>query len=159
MKPRIYIETSAVSYLTARPSRDFLTVARQEFTRQWWDFKGLRFDPIISGLVISEISKGNPDAAFKRAQACEGLEVLQVTDEAITLAAELIRLKAIPEQEPEDALHIAIAALSDIQFIASWNFSHMVGPEPKFRLQTQLKELGFNVPLLATPQDLLEVLK
>jgi hypothetical protein len=82
-----------------------------------------------------------------------------VTDEAITLAAELIRLKAIPEHEPEDALHIAIAALSDIQFIASWNFSHMVGPEPKFRLQTQLRELGFNVPLLATPQDLLEVLK
>jgi PIN domain len=159
LKPRIYIETSAVSYLTARPSRDFLTVARQEFTRQWWELKGTRFDAVISGLVISEIGRGNPDAAFKRAQACEGLEVLKITDEAITLSTELIRLKAIPEQEPEDALHIAIAALSDIQFIASWNFSHLVGPEPKFRLQTQLKELGYQVPLLATPQDLLEVLR
>jgi hypothetical protein len=159
MKPRVYVETSVISYLTARPSRDFLVVARQEFTRQWWELREHAFDAVISGLVIGEIGRGDPGAALRRAQVCEGLECLQVSEEATALAQELIRLKAIPEQEPEDATHIAVAALSNIQFIASWNFSHLVGPEAKFRLQTQLKDMGYRVPLLATPEELLEVLK
>lgn len=92
--------------------------------------------------MVSEIARGDPNAAYKRAQVCEGLECLQVSTQATAQAEELIRLKAIPEQEPEDAKHIAIARLSNIQFIASWNFSHLVGPEAKFRLQTQLKDLG-----------------
>jgi hypothetical protein len=159
MKPRVYVETSVISYLTARPNRDFLVLARQEFTRQWWELRHNSFDAVISNLVVSEIARGDPHAAYKRAQVCEGLECLQVSPQATALAEELIRLKAIPEQEPEDATHIAIATLSNIQFIASWNFSHLVGPEAKFRLQTQLKDLGYPVALLATPEELLEVLK
>jgi len=159
MKPRVYVETSVISYLTARPSRDFLVVARQAFTRQWWEIRSERFDAVISGMVISEISRGDPSAALRRAQMCDGLESLVVDDKAIALAEQLIQLKAIPEQEPEDAMHIAVAVLNNIQFIASWNFSHLVGPEAKFRLQTQLKDLGYPVPLLATPEELLEVLR
>jgi hypothetical protein len=146
-------------YLTARLSRDFLVIARQEFTREWWELRFERFDAVISGMVISEISRGDPTAAMRRAQVCEGLESLIVDDRATALAEELIRLKAIPAQEPEDATHIAVAALNNIQFIASWNFSHLVGPEAKFRLQTLLKDLGYPVPLLATPEELLEVLR
>ena len=110
-------------------------------------------------MVISEISRGDPGAALRRAQLCEGLESLIVDEKATALAQQLIHLKAIPEQEPEDATHIAVATLNNIQFIASWNFSHLVGPEAKFKLQTQLKDLGYPVPLLATPEDLLEVLR
>ena len=159
MKPRVYVETSVISYLTSRPSRDFLVVARQEFSRQWWELRFERFDAVISGMVTSEISRGDPGAALRRAQLCEGLESLIVDEKATALAQQLIQLKAIPEQEPEDATHIAVAALNNIQFIASWNFSHLVGPEAKFKLQTQLKDLGYPVPLLATPEDLLEVLR
>ena len=134
-------------------------VARQEFSRQWWELRFERFDAVISGMVISEISRGDPGAALRRAQLCEGLESLIVDEKATALAQQLIHLKAIPEQEPEDATHIAVATLNNIQFIASWNFSHLVGPEAKFKLQTQLKDLGYPVPLLATPEDLLEVLR
>ena len=134
-------------------------MARQEFSRQWWELRFERFDAVISGMVTSEISRGDPGAALRRAQLCEGLESLIVDEKATALAQQLIQLKAIPEQEPEDATHIAVAALNNIQFIASWNFSHLVGPEAKFKLQTQLKDLGYPVPLLATPEDLLEVLR
>lgn len=37
MKPLVYVETSIVSYLTARPSRELVTAARQTWTREWWD--------------------------------------------------------------------------------------------------------------------------
>ncbi|MGI0482747.1 hypothetical protein ACN4EE_18425 [Geminocystis sp. CENA526] len=35
MKPSVYIETSVVSYLTARPSRDLISASRQ----QTWNCK------------------------------------------------------------------------------------------------------------------------
>lgn len=36
MKKRIYIETSVVSYLTARPSREIMIAGHQEATRDIW---------------------------------------------------------------------------------------------------------------------------
>ncbi len=74
MKPRIYIETSVIGYLTSRPSRDFTSVTRQEFTRQWWDLCHSAFDPVISTLVMREISRGDTNAAQKRIAVCAELE-------------------------------------------------------------------------------------
>ena len=158
MKPRIYIETSVISYLTSRPSRDFTSVTRQEFTRQWWDLCHSAFDPVISTLVMREVSRGDANAAKKRIEACAGLECLRVTDEAIELAQRLMREGLVPLTEPEDATHIALASTEKLDYIATWNFTHMVGPQQKFKLQLRLNEWGCHVPLLATPEDLLEIL-
>ncbi len=158
MKPKIYVETSVISYLTARASRDFATVARQEFSRQWWDRRGETYQVSISTLVLQEISKGDVNAASRRLAVCEGLDCLRVDRRAIELARRLLADGMIPKTEAEDALHIALATTSRMDYIASWNFAHLVGPGPKFRLQTHLAKLGFARPLLATPEELLEVL-
>ncbi len=36
-KLKVYIESSVISYLTARPSRDIIVAAYQEITRKWWE--------------------------------------------------------------------------------------------------------------------------
>jgi hypothetical protein len=66
--------------------------------------------------------------------------------------------KAIPADEEEDAVHIALATLSGVEFIATWNFAHMVSPAAKYRLQKHIDFLGYACPLLATPEELLETL-
>ena len=76
----------------------------------------------------------------------------------MALAARLITEGVVPRTEPEDALHIALAAIHKMDYLASWNFAHLVGPGPKFALQTRLAQLGYTPPLLATPEELLEVL-
>jgi len=51
-----------------------------------------------------------------------------------------------------------LATLSRSDFIATWNFAHLVGPVAKFRLQTAIQNMGFPPPILATPEELLETL-
>jgi len=36
MKPKVYVETSTISYVVARPSRDLIIAANQQVTREWW---------------------------------------------------------------------------------------------------------------------------
>jgi hypothetical protein len=79
MKSKIYLETTIVSYLTARASRDLVLAAHQQLTREWWEIRS-RFDLFISELVLREISSGDIDAASRRHKAVEGLDTLAMNE-------------------------------------------------------------------------------
>ncbi|HYN77430.1 MAG TPA: hypothetical protein VES73_06535 [Lamprocystis sp. (in: g-proteobacteria)] len=78
MKPTIYLETSVVSYLTSRPSRDLVTAARQQITREWWELAPDYWHIAISDLVIEEAARGDPSAATLRLQTLQELPVLAI---------------------------------------------------------------------------------
>lgn len=63
MKKKVYIETSIISYLTAKPSRNLLTTAWQSITNEWWDNRRNQFDIFISELVKEEAKHRDPTAA------------------------------------------------------------------------------------------------
>ena len=112
MKPRVYVEASVISYLTSRPSENLRNAARQLSCRLWWELRTSEFDPFISRLVLDEASRGDPVAAERRLQICEGVSLLSESDQARHLAERLISAGAVPPTEPEDAMHVAIATLS-----------------------------------------------
>lgn len=153
---RVYVETSFVSYLTARPSSNITLLARQQAAHAVWALQGEKYRAYISELVIDEITRGDVRAAQQRVEACDAVTVLPITSQANALANELISKRVIPATEPEDALHIAVATLEKMDYILSFNFSHMVGAEAKFALQTAIAQLGYKPPLLVTAGDLLE---
>jgi predicted nucleic acid-binding protein len=155
---RIYFETSFFGYLTSRPSRDLLKAARQQVTLDLWDLRGAAFTPLISGLVLQEAARGDPQAALLRLQACEQADRLQISLEAQNLGQRLMDAGAVPQTEPEDALHLALATLAQVDYIVTWNFKHMVGPSAKAQLVRHIERLGYTAPLLATPEELLEEL-
>ena len=64
IKPKVYIETTVISYLVARPSSDVTATARQQATRQLWEEYSDNFEFLISDIVISEAIGG--DAASTR---------------------------------------------------------------------------------------------
>ena len=66
MKPKIYIESSVISYLTSRTSRDLVTAACQQLTTDWWEVKKSNYSLFVSQPVISEASDGDQQAAKKR---------------------------------------------------------------------------------------------
>jgi predicted nucleic acid-binding protein len=159
MNPIVYIETSVVSYLTARPSRDLVIAARQMWTREWWELASQSWTLRISDLVLEEASRGDSGAAALRIEALRGIEALPITPEAEILAARLIERQALPPTEPEDALHVALATVSAAHYLVTWNFAHWVGPDTKLKLLDTLRACGYCPPLLTTPEELLEIMK
>jgi hypothetical protein len=76
MKPRVYLETTIASYLTARSSSDLLLAAHQQLTMEWWAQHRQRFEVFVSDLVLLEVSRGDRAAASKRLAELAGISVL-----------------------------------------------------------------------------------
>ena len=158
MKPRIYVETSVISYLAARPSADAINAIRQHFSYQLWQKRG-EVQLVLSDAVLAEVQIGNEEAVGNRLIYSNQLALLEVHPQADALAALLLRKKAIPAKAYTDAVHIAIAALHEIGFIASWNFRHIVGAVARRNIETALAQAKVFVPVIATPEEILESLK
>lgn len=154
MVSSVYIESSVISYLTARPSRDVVTVARQAITEEWWQERLDSFEVFISALVEEEISSGNADAAKRRLEAVADFPSLDITREAQSLAEHLLAARAIPATCPEDALHIGIAAANGIEFLLTWNFKHINNAQTKAIIANSLEQQGFICPVLCSPEEL-----
>jgi predicted nucleic acid-binding protein len=154
-KPRIYVETSVISYLTARPSNDIINLSRQRASQMLWQAQD-RFELVISAVVLNECRMGNARAAALRLACAQPLPVLATTDEALQLAMTLLRKRALPKDALADATHIAIAAVFEVQAIASWNFRHIASAWARSRIESALRDLGYNSPIIATPEELIE---
>ena len=72
-KPKLYIESSIVSYLTAEPSGDLITAARQALTQQWWNEKRFDYELYIPEFVVSEVQAGDAPMAARRIDALAGI--------------------------------------------------------------------------------------
>ena len=129
MMPKLYLETSVISYLTARPSRDLILAAHQQITRDWWDFKRKNFQIFVSQLVIQEAGAGDSEAAQKRLQALENIPLLDLTQEVLALAKALLDDGILPTRAKEDALHLAAAAVHKMDFLLTWNCRHIANPD------------------------------
>lgn len=153
MKPTAYIETSIISYYTARPSRNIIMAGHQQITRKWWDKYQTKFDITISVLVLEEAKGGDPNAVKKRLDAVKKFPVLEISDPAEFLASDLIKLGAIPIKYPEDALHIALAAVNGIDFLLTWNFKHINNAQMKFKIRKIIEKHGYECPVICTPEE------
>lgn len=155
MKRKAYIETSVISYLTARPSRDLVTAAYQEITREWWRDAANRFSLVASELVVTEASAGDPVAAHARLKALENVELLDALPGAELLSKVLVERDAVPQEAGEDAAHIAIAATNGVDFLVTWNFRHIANAEKRARIEDTCRQSGYEPPAICTPNELL----
>jgi hypothetical protein len=127
MKRKIYVETSVISYLTARPSKTIIGAAHQQITMAWWELRS-GYELLVSQSVWQECAAGDPVAAQKRLAALDGISVLAVTQDMIRLAGSLIEQAIIPAKAIEDALHIAVSTLHHVDFLLTWNCRHIANP-------------------------------
>ena len=153
----VYIETSVVSYLTARPSRDLVVAAHQQITREWWDnVLFSRFEPCISEPVIREISRGDFSAAQKRLEAVKGIRELPLGDDAVALAESYCHIFNLPISARVDAYHLAVSVLNNVDYLVSWNCTHIANGHVVKMLREENGKRGLNTPGICTPTELME---
>jgi predicted nucleic acid-binding protein len=156
MKPSVYVETSIVSYLTGRPSRDVIVAGRQALTADWWDTCREKFDLYVSALVVTEAEDGDPIAVQRRLAALEGIPAVPVGDDAKSLAMQMVEAGPMPKQYPEDALHIAICALNGIDYLVTWNCTHLANATLRRQVERFLEGKDYICPVICTPEELME---
>lgn len=156
VKPKVYLETTIPSYLTAWTSRDLVMAAHQQVTREWWDNRRQDFDLFISQLVLQEVGAGDSDAAVRRLDLVRQFPALKVVEAADDLAEELVRRVPLPERAALDALHIAIAAVGGMDYLLTWNCKHIANAAYQPRIGSVCRALGYEPPVICTPEALLE---
>ncbi len=151
----VYLETSFVSYLVSRPSRDLLVAAHQQATQDWWTERRQEFECYISQVVLDEARAGDPEEATKRTAKIRSLPVLEITEEPESLTTAILSSGAIPARAVRDAAHIAVAAVNDVDYLLTWNCKHLANAQLIRRIGVVCNKEGYNMPLICTPEELM----
>jgi hypothetical protein len=157
MKPTLYLETTIPSYLVGRPSRDLRIAADQQATHEWWTTHRLRFDLRISDFVLREISRGDEDMAAARRKLLIGLPVLSTSAATQELTNRLLRDAIIPSKAADDAAHLAIVAANSVEFLLTWNCTHINNRYAIRRIEAACAALGLKCPVICTPTELMNL--
>jgi hypothetical protein len=153
-KPAIYIETSVLSYLVARPSRDLIVAAHQQLTTEWWRDQSQHYDLLISQIVIDEARAGDPEMAAKRMALIEGLPLLEINEDVTHLAQNLVKSRAVPKKAAQDALHISVACVGAVDYLLTWNCKHIANAKMRNAIETTCRSAGYATPIICTPEEL-----
>ncbi len=156
MKPGVYLETSVISYLVGRLSRDVVVLGNQELTREWWADRRADYELFVSEVVVGEAAIGDADLARQRVKLCDDLQLLAVSDEAERLAPLLLKAAGMARNAETDALHVAVAAVHGMDYLLSWNCTHIANATIRRAIDKQCRASGYEPPVICTPQELIE---
>lgn len=152
--PTVYLETSIISYLASRPSRDLIVAAHQQITQDWWETRH-EWELVISALVISESQAGDAEAAKRRLKYIQDLPILRLNDAVIDLAEKFLNGSALPPKAKDDALHIAIAVVYKVNYLLTWNCKHIANANKRPMIENICREAGYQPSIICTPEELL----
>lgn len=157
-KPTVYLETTVISVLTARPTRRVVPAALQKLTREWWDLRRHDFELFVSDFVMQEAGRGDPDAARRRLEVATKLKALAIVEPIEELATRLLRETRLPSVAKLDALHVACAAIHGIDYLLTWNCTHIANAVIVPEVETVCLLAGYKCPQICTPQALMNAL-
>ncbi len=152
----IYLDSVVISYYTVRLSSDIMVLSEQLKTKVFWTMAINKYKIFISNLVRYEIAKGDPVASAKRIEAVSGFEVLKTPEEAENLAYKYYKELKIPDKAYNDALHIAIACLHKIDYLITWNFTHIANIDVIQRLEKYNSKNGIHTTKIYTPDYIIK---
>ncbi len=155
--PKLYLETTIPSYLTARRSRNERLALDQDLTREWWEKERGKYELFVSELVLEEASAGDETMAAARLEALAGMPQLAQTPAVDALAMQIVERGIIPPEVAPDADHIALAPVHAMNFLLTWNCRHIANVFSLRRLEAVCREAGYECPLICTPAILMGI--
>ncbi len=149
--------------MTARPIRVYADtsvyggVADEEFagpSRTFFDqVRAGRFRLVISSLVRDEIANAPEPVQDLFEKLRQNGEATEITEEGIQLQQAYLDAGILSPKWELDALHVAIATVTQCRVIVSWNFKHIVNFQ-KIPLYNGINQAsGYGVVAIHTPQE------
>lgn len=155
MKESVYIETSIIGYLTARPTGDLITQTNIGITQEWWNFRRSAFDLYASEAVLEETSRGDEEIAKQRLVLLRDFPLLKLNEAVQSLAIQLLSKSNLPDKASVDALHIAAATVHGMDYLLTWNCKHIANAQIQRKLTEISRNSGYVLPILCTPNELM----
>lgn len=109
----------------------------------------------ISQVVLDEIKQGDPEMVNKRLEVLQGIPMLEINDEVESLAVRYFESLQFPDKAIRDAFHLAYAVVYEVDFLATWNCTHLANADVLFRLPKLNKKWGYETPIVCTPEELI----
>ena len=154
MKPRVYVETSVVRYLSGRLSHDIRVLYNQISTLDWWRHARESLELVASPLVIDDEEVRDHQLAYESRSALELLTMIHPSDASETLARQLTDSHALPEEASLETAHIAIAVANGVEYLATWNVRHIANPANASKINLVCREGGYRPTVICTPAQL-----
>jgi len=152
----VYVETSVISYAVGHLSHSLQVAANQQITRQWWNHAQRRWHLLISPLVIAEAGEGDRGLSLARVRKLQGIEVLPTTQEIMDCTAYYMKHLLLPRKAYVDAGHLAHAVQHKLDYLVTWNCTHIANGQVLQRLRKLNDIRGWHTPLVVTPEFLME---
>jgi predicted nucleic acid-binding protein len=109
----------------------------------------------VSEAVIAEARVGDAAAAARRTEILADLPLLDITPQATQLARRVAKALKLPRRTAADAVHIATAAFHSIDFLLTWNSTHIANAELRPLIEQACRRSGYTPPILCTPDELM----
>jgi predicted nucleic acid-binding protein len=156
MSKTLYLETSILGYLTARPNKNLIVASNMLITQEWWNLRRRTFEIYISQVVINEVRRGDEEIAKQRLSLLKNIPLLDLTDTVKVLARQFIEQSNLPNNASDDAIHIAVASVYNLDYLLTWNCKHIANAHIQKKLAQIASQFGYELPTICTPYELME---
>lgn len=113
------------------------------------------YEGYISRLTIEEVFAA-PEKIHEKLKTRiseTGFSILEENSESISLAEAYVADGAIPDKYRDDARHIAIGVIHDLDYIVSWNYKHMVNIGVRRLINSTNIRMGYNSIEIISPEE------
>ena len=153
-KLHVYIETSVWSFAFAEDVPEY----REDTLKLFELCKKRIFEPYISSAVLGEIQFAKSPLRNQLEKLIRNISPVMLPNlsEADILSKAFIKEKVVPASKPEDARHVAIAIINEIDVLVSWNFRHIVNIRREERFNAVALLEGYHHSLrIVSPKELI----
>ena len=153
-KLKLYLDTSIINWAVSDdPKR---AEEKEETLKVIEKINNGEYEGYISELVIAEINK-TPDEKHRETLQKYlneiDVNVIAESEESDELANKYVKEDIIPQKHYNDAVHIALASINNIDVIVSWNFEHMVKIKTKRGVKAVNGLMGYKDIEIAEPKE------
>lgn len=152
-KATIYLDTTVISAYWYE-GHDVLALARRIMTREWWEHDRYEFSIWTSKVTLIELQAGKYPRQGDAVALAERLRLLTWDRASHEFARHLAASGIVPPTKPNDAMQMAIASVHRIDYLLTWNYSHLANLQAQRRLEELCREAGYRAPAMVTPESI-----